>query len=102
MLVTFRTNAYANIVMFGDVAQQLLRLMGHSGTVPGALLAKDVAGALEKLRAGLELTDAEAEQEAANEDADDNSEYVSLRHRAVPLIELLDTANREQDDVLWE
>ncbi len=27
MLVTFRTNAYANITMFGDVAKQLLELL---------------------------------------------------------------------------
>ena len=39
MLVTFTTSAYANITMFGDVALHLLKLMGHSATVPGALLA---------------------------------------------------------------
>ena len=39
MLVTFSCPAYADITMFGDVAVRLLQLMGHSGTVPGALLA---------------------------------------------------------------
>ena len=34
MLVTFSCPAYANIMMFGDVAVRLLELMGHSGTVP--------------------------------------------------------------------
>jgi hypothetical protein len=100
MLVTFRTNAYANIVMFGDVAQKLLRLMGHSGTVPGALLAKDVGEAMRKLRDGLELTDDEDEE--SGEGPQDNSQYVSLKHRAVPLLELLSAADREQDDVLWD
>jgi len=32
--------------MFGDAAVRLLKLMGHSGTVPGALLAADVQTAL--------------------------------------------------------
>ena len=50
MLVTFTCEAYADITMFGDVAQHLLTLMGHSGTVPGAILAEDVPAALHRLR----------------------------------------------------
>ena len=49
MLVTFSCPVYANITMFGDVAVRLLKLMGHSGTTPGALLADDVPAALERL-----------------------------------------------------
>ena len=49
MLVTFSCSAYADITMFGDVAVRLLKLMGHSGTVPGAILAEDVQAALECL-----------------------------------------------------
>ncbi len=40
MIVTFRSKAHADIIMFGDIAIKLLKLMGHSGTVPGALLAE--------------------------------------------------------------
>ena len=54
MLVTFRTKAYADITMFGDVAVRLLKLMGHSGTVPGAMLAEDIAVALERLKGAVE------------------------------------------------
>jgi hypothetical protein len=42
MLVTFTTDAYADITMFGDVALAMLKMMGHSATVPGAILAEDV------------------------------------------------------------
>ena len=54
MLVTFSCPAYASITMFGDVAIRLLELMGHSGTVPGALLADDVQAALKRLEAAVE------------------------------------------------
>lgn len=37
MLVTFRTKAWSNITLFGDVAITLLKMAGHSGTVPGDL-----------------------------------------------------------------
>ncbi|MFV1973803.1 MAG: DUF1840 domain-containing protein, partial [Thiohalobacterales bacterium] len=50
MLVTFTCSAYADITMFGDVAVQLLKMMGHSGTVPGAFRAEDIPVALEKLQ----------------------------------------------------
>ena len=53
MLVTVTTDAYSDITMFGNVAVRLLRLMGHSGTVPGALRAEDVPAALQRLEAGL-------------------------------------------------
>ena len=45
MLVTFTTDAYADITMFGDVALAMLKMMGHSTTVPGAILAADVPAA---------------------------------------------------------
>ena len=54
MLVTFSCPAYADITMFGDVAVRLIKLMGHSGTVPGALLAADVQAALARLEAAVE------------------------------------------------
>ena len=40
VLIKFKTDAYADIIMFGDVAQQLLKMMGHSGTVPSAILLR--------------------------------------------------------------
>ncbi len=47
MIVTFRYKAHADIMMFGDNAIQLIKLMGHSGTVPGTLLAAEVPAALD-------------------------------------------------------
>jgi len=49
MLVKFTTNAYADITMFGDIALTMLKMMGHSGTVPGAILAADIPAALSRL-----------------------------------------------------
>jgi len=42
MMVTFHSKAWTSITMFGDVAVRLLKMMGHSGTVPSALLARDI------------------------------------------------------------
>jgi hypothetical protein len=103
VLVTFRTSAYANITMFGDVAVRLLKLMRHSGTVPSAILADDVPQALAHLKAAI-AADKAASGESAPKDAEnDDSEEpaVSLAHRAFPLIELLEAAAKRKCDVMW-
>lgn len=105
MLVTFRTEAYADITMLGDVAVELLKLMGHSGTVPSAIAPEDIPAALERLEAGLaERERAEAESAPADEDEDDEAreERVSLRNRAFPLRRLLEAAHREHVPVMWD
>lgn len=102
MLVTFSCDAHENITMFGDVAQRLLKMMGHSGTVPSAFTAKEVPEALSRLKAAV---DREKQKPAGNVDAgsdDDDGPAVSLAHRAIPLIELLEDAAKEECNVMWK
>ena len=104
MLVTFSCKAWADITMFGDIALKLLKLMGHSGTVPSALLADDVPEALARLKSAIEQEKASA-AEQGDEDEDESGEpgerKVGLALRAYPLIELLTAAAREKCDVMW-
>lgn len=104
MLITFKTKAHASITMFGDVAVALIKLMGHSGTVPGAILAKDIPGALSSLRrAVVENPGMPLDPATANADDDDSDQvHVSLAHRAMPLIELLTAAAEARENVMWE
>jgi len=101
MLVTFSCPAYADITTFGDAAVRLLKLMGHSGTVPGALLAADVQAALERLEAAIEADEQLPEPEQPVEE-EDGEPAVSLPHRALPVIELLKAAAKAKCDVMWE
>lgn len=101
MLVTFSCSAYADITMFGDVAVRLLKMMGHSGTVPGAILAEDVQTALDQLLAAVEAEQQLSESEKS-EDEDDNEPLVSFSHRALPLIELLEAAAKAKCNVMWD
>lgn len=105
MLLTFHSKASANITMFGDVALALLRMMGHSGTVPGALLAADIPAALARLRQGLasagQATDNGHSISPSAKDAPDSPPPISIGLRAYPLIQLLSTAARQGCDVMW-
>ncbi|MGA7949553.1 MAG: DUF1840 domain-containing protein [Thiobacillaceae bacterium] len=98
MLVTFTTKAYADITMFGDIALAMLRMMGHSTTVPGAILAEDVPAALNRLTAAIEAE--KASPPVQNQDSDEPA--VSMSHRALPLINLLAAAARANSNVMWK
>lgn len=109
MLITFRTVAAGNIVMFGDIATQLIQFMGHSGQIPGALQPEDLPHAIQLLKTAIEdhsSSDVAVNTVAANEsseDTEDNDELnVSLQNRAFPLIQLLEAAEREQVPVIWD
>jgi len=98
MLVRFDSKS-GTITMFGEVAVGLLRMMGQSGALPGAVLAQDIPAAVERLRQALERVPAPAASKDRNEDAEPK---VGLRQRAFPLIELLERAARNDNDVIWE
>jgi hypothetical protein len=101
--------------MFGDVAIELLRLMGATGKIPGALNPEDVPTALKKLEIALDQIT--IEQHAAtpavpadNEDspADDGKELekpeppVGLPTRAVPLVSIMKRAAAAHKELMWE
>jgi hypothetical protein len=105
MLVAFKSDAYADIIMFGDVAQQLLKMMGHSGTVPSAIQADDVPAALERLKRALDVGKTSDGAQSGGDTAAksrDNDTEVSLAYRALPLIELLTAAAKKHRDVMWD
>ncbi|MBL4245310.1 DUF1840 domain-containing protein [Vibrio fluvialis] len=104
MLMTFRCKASANVTMFGSIGLQMLTMMDHSETVPGAILAKDVPEALRLLQAAIELEKKKAQPET-DDDEDNESAIelpVSIANRALLLIALLKAASQEECDVMWE
>ena len=98
MLVTFTTDAYSDILMTGDVAFVLLGMMGHSATVPGAILAPDIPVALNRLKVAI---DAERKISSVPEKSAENT-TVSMVHRSLPLIELLAAAAKAESNVMWK
>ncbi len=98
MLVAFSTDAYADITMFGDVAINLLKMMGHSGTVPSAVMAEDVPAALNRLSAAINA--AHDAERINNPDTDEPG--VSMANRAIPLFNLLQAAAKAKANVMWK
>ena len=75
MLITFRCKSYATVTMFGDIGLQMIKMMGHSGTVPGAILAPDLPEALSKLTLSLAAESiADQKDTSSTKDVEDDEE----------------------------
>lgn len=115
MLVTFHSKASGDIVMFGDVAKQMLKMMGQCENIPGVIEAEQVPDALAHLRQyidrvhQLERAAQEGEEAVAATgpggdelDEQDAEPVISMATRALPLVEMLEAAQKEQCFVMWE
>ena len=100
MLVRFDSKV-GSITMFGDIAVALLKMMGHSGTVPSAILAEDIPAALARLQAALR-GGASVPSRPVPKAEDENEPPVSLKQRAHPLNDLLTRAAAQGCDVTWK
>ena len=99
MLITFKTSAYANITMLGDIGLKMLEMMAFGSSVPGAINAEDVPSALKNLQSALDKLPPQVEPAG---EADDDQPAVSVHTRAVPLVELLQAAVADETYVRWE
>lgn len=105
MLITFHCKAHSNVTMFGDIGLQLIKMLGHSGTIPGAIASSDVPEALSHLRTAIALEQkALVEPDEDKDDEEDNfvAAPVNISNRAFPLVELLNAAIKEDCEVMWD
>ena len=107
MLITFTTKVHPDVVMFGDVAGLLLKAMGESEQPPGILRGENIKIASTKLRTHLQMLppentpSADEDRDKAEENIKEQLNYVGLKKRALPLLELLDAAYSKDVDVIW-
>lgn len=104
MPITFKSKHSPNILMLEQIGQELLRAIGHSGTVPGSLAAEDLPAALARLLHAVHEAPAPLREIERTDDDDDDrhSSGITLAQRAGPLVAMLETAVREGDHILWE
>ena len=101
MLIKFDSEV-GSFIMNGDIAVQLLKAMGHSGTVPSAILARDIPAALARLKAAVAASPRAATESSDSDDKDRREVQVSLQQRAFPLIDLLTRAVEKGAEVMWK
>ena len=110
MLITFKSKAYPNVMMYQDHAKRILDLL-HKDSERGVITAEEATQAVKLLENEIEesrkhqATD-EMEQDVKAHQGDEDTEHepievVSFSTRAFPLLEMLRAARDQQTDVLW-
>lgn len=112
MVVTFKSRAGADVIMLGDSARQLLKLLGKDpDEKKGILTVEQLPSAIESLQRAID-TDRERarqkEQADAQKDDDDEADVpkgmaaaVNFHQRGWPLLELMMQAQRDGVPVTW-
>ncbi|WP_036172606.1 DUF1840 domain-containing protein [Massilia sp. 9096] len=111
MLITFKSKAYPNVLMYQDHAKRILDLLNKDAE-RGVITSEEAPQAVQLLEHEIDesrkhqATD-EVEQDVKahhgdNEDAEhDQIQAVSFSTRAYPLLEMLRAARDQRADVLW-
>ncbi|MGL6078922.1 DUF1840 domain-containing protein [Methyloversatilis discipulorum] len=107
MIITFKSRATADTIMFGDNARQLLSLMGKPFDTKGIITLEQLPAAIDALKqAAAASRDAERALPQDDDGADEEPPAmlmpVSLAQRAAPLIEQLERSLKAGQPVIWE
>lgn len=106
MSLILRSRATADLLLVNSLAKDLMGVLGKDPLTPGILQVADMPSALAKLKA---LPDAVPEPELDDDEADAPrkpdlafaDEAVPLRRRAVPLIQMIERAQAEDQPIVW-
>lgn len=113
MLVTFKSAASADVIMFGAVAQTLIDILGKtSDEGSGIVTVAQLPEAITRLKRAIEEDRARQAERPHDEDTDTDAEGdeagrsamaapVGLAQRAWPLLNMLEAALREKEPVVW-
>ena len=107
MLITFKSKAAAEVLMYATHAKPILDLLGKDVS-RGVITAEESGGAIREIEAEIaRRKEGDAAQEAAAADQTDEGadmarvDHVSFSTRAYPLLEMLRAAHRDGEFVMW-
>ncbi|MDR0478663.1 MAG: DUF1840 domain-containing protein [Burkholderiaceae bacterium] len=102
MLYKFKSPVAADVIMLQPNAEELLKIIGKTPGMAGIVTAAQAPAAIAALHA--EIARREAKSESGNDasvSAHDEDQIISLRHRAMPFIDLLECSSAAGKDVVW-
>ncbi|PKO33633.1 MAG: DUF1840 domain-containing protein [Betaproteobacteria bacterium HGW-Betaproteobacteria-7] len=98
MLITFKSPASSDVMMFGDVAERMMTIIGKDIAAKGIVTVEYLPAAIAKLKAAIN-TDTQAENES--EPNGDDGKFVGIAQRALPLVELFESSLKQEVPVVW-
>jgi len=107
-IITFKSPAAGDVIMFGKVARVLLEVIGKDpDDARGIVTVAQLPDAIAALRRAASEDKARNEAPASDADEDEDAPRgmegpVALWQRAAPLIELMQYALAEEQPVIWD
>ncbi|AWI77232.1 hypothetical protein CEW83_20010 [Parazoarcus communis] len=109
MLIIFKSDASADVIMLGDAGKQVIAAMGKDpADAKGIVTVEQLPAAITSLQAAIEEDRARQTERTEAEEAADREEGrtgmaapVSLAQRAWPLLDMLQQAQKEKVPVVW-
>lgn len=103
MLITFKSPANHDVVMFEKNALELLTILGKDANASiGVVTIEQLPEAIARLKAALASEPENHANVVLEDDAEaDSDEVVSIGQRALPLMELLEFSLEEKVPVTW-
>jgi hypothetical protein len=110
MLVTFKSKAAADVIMYKEHAKRILDLLGKDVSrgvitpeeIPSAIARLEAEIAERKMQSGADNDDAQARQGENEDDIErERKDRVSFATRVYPLLEMLRAAQKGNHNVAW-
>jgi len=107
MIITFKSAAAGDVIMFRDVAHRLMQIMGKEATDQGIITIEQLPEAIRCLKEAISedkqrfAAMPEEERPLKEKGASGDRPFVSLYQRATPLLELIERAQKKQKPVVW-
>lgn len=108
MMITFQSQAAGDVMMFGDVAKQMLRIIGKEPADKGIITAAQLPAAIAALKEAIAADKAVRTERPASGQVETKTEpdggqelFVSASQRAQPLLELFEWSLKDEKPVLW-
>lgn len=106
MLVRFYSSETGELLMFAEVAKNLLQAIGKATTARGTFTQAEMAGAAAALRLAVKGADVPPpdDDEVEDEGVRKKEPVVALGQRAWPLIDMLERTSRggAKANIIWE
>lgn len=100
MLYAFKSKAAGDVIMLGPIGDAVLRIVGKEPSDQGILQASELPDAIAAIRSAIAVAESNPAQTAV-ESADAESDAVTLRQRAWPLVEMMQAAHASGDAITW-
>ena len=105
MLYKFKSKAAGDVIMLEPNGRQVLQILGKDAGPQGIIEAAQIPASIAALEAAISKDEADqkanADAAAARGEKPGTPEGISLRQRAVPMLDLMRRSQKENADIVW-